>query len=212
MIGTASTPARRELVSALGADAVIDHETADSPDQVLALTGGRGVDVLIESIGGAVFEQNFDALAPFGRCLLLGWTRGPGKPLEPRMLMTRSQALIGFYLPVFYDTSGLVTSALQYLRDGLESSGITAPIDAVLPLSAAADAHRRIENRDVHGVIVLDPDDLDAKDPRDRAPTPPVVGSERGRKGSATTSRLSPQQGNTPCRITSTAGGRRCHL
>jgi NADPH2:quinone reductase len=136
---------------------VIDYESADWPDHVLALTGGRGVDVLIESIGGAVFEQNFRALAPFGRCLLLGSTRGPGKPLEPRTLMTRSHGLIGFYLPVFYDTPDLVTAALRYLRTGLESSTITAHIDAVLPLAAAASAHRRIEDRDVQGVIVLIP-------------------------------------------------------
>jgi NADPH2:quinone reductase len=59
-------------------------------DQVRELTPGRGLDVLIESVGGVVFEQNFDALATFGPYLLLGSTRGPGEPFAPRRLMTKS--------------------------------------------------------------------------------------------------------------------------
>jgi NADPH2:quinone reductase len=157
VIGTASTPDRRQFVLELGADAAIDYDAPDWTTQVRELTDGRGVDVLIESIGGDVFEQNFDALATFGRYLLLGSTRGPGEPFAPRRLMTRSQALIGFYLPVFYDRPDLIGNALRFLADGLSAGRITAAVDAVLPLASAAEAHRRLERREVRGVIVLDP-------------------------------------------------------
>jgi NADPH:quinone reductase len=157
VIGTASTPDRRQFVLGLGADAAIDYDAPGWTSQVRELTGGRGVDVLIESIGGDVFEQNFDALATFGRYLLLGSTRGPGEPFAPRRLMTRSQALIGFYLPVFYGRPELIGNALRFLADGLSTGRIAAAVDAVLPLSAAAEAHRRLERREVRGVIVLDP-------------------------------------------------------
>jgi NADPH:quinone reductase len=157
VIGTASTAERRGFVISLGADAAISYEEPGWTDQVRELTSGRGVDVLIESIGGDVFEQNFDALAPFGRYLLLGSTRGPGEPFAPRRLMTKSQALIGFYLPVFYDRPELIGNALRFLADGLKTGLITSHVDEVLPLSQAAEAHRRLESREVRGVIVLDP-------------------------------------------------------
>jgi NADPH:quinone reductase len=157
VIGTASTAERREFVKSLGADAAISYEEPGWTEQVRELTAGRGVAVLIESIGGDVFEQNFDALATFGRYLLLGSTRGPGEPFAPRRLMTKSQALIGFYLPVFYDRPELIGNALRFLADGLKTGQITPSVDEVLPLSQAAEAHRRLESREVRGVIVLDP-------------------------------------------------------
>ncbi len=157
VIGTASSAERREFVMSLGADAAISYDEPGWPDQVRELTSGRGVDVLIESIGGEVFEQNFDALATFGRYLLLGSTRGPGEPFAPRRLMTKSQALIGFYLPVFYDRPELIGNALRFLADGLKAGQIKSHVDQVLPLSNAAEAHRRLESREVRGVIVLDP-------------------------------------------------------
>jgi NADPH2:quinone reductase len=157
VIGTASTAERREFVMALGADAAISYDEPGWTRQVRELTAGRGVDVLIESIGGEVFEQNFDALATFGRYLLLGSTRGPGEPFAPRRLMTKSQAMIGFYLPVFYDRPELIGNALRFLADGLKTGQITSQVDEVLPLSQAAEAHRRLESREVRGVIVLDP-------------------------------------------------------
>jgi NADPH:quinone reductase len=151
VIGTASTAERREFVKSLGADAAISYEEPGWTERVRELTAGRGVDVLIESIGGDVFEQNFDALATFGRYLLLGSTRGPGEPFAPRRLMTKSQALIGFYLPVFYDRPALIGNALRFLADGLKTEQITPSVDEVLPLSQAAEAHRRLESREVRG-------------------------------------------------------------
>jgi NADPH2:quinone reductase len=71
--------------------------------------------------------------------------------------MTKSRALIGFYLPVFYDRPELIANALRFLADGLTTGQITANVDAVLPLRSAAEAHRRLESREVRGVIVLDP-------------------------------------------------------
>ena len=157
VIGTASTAERRAFVMALGADAAISYEEPGWTEQVRELTSGRGVDVLIESIGGDVFEQNFGALATFGRYLLLGSTRAPGESFAPRRLMTKSQALIGFYLPVFYDRPELIGNALRFLADGLKTGQITSQVDQVLPLSQAAEAHRRLERREVRGVIALDP-------------------------------------------------------
>jgi NADPH:quinone reductase len=157
VIGTASTQQRREFVRSLGADVAIGYDDPGWPERVLQITEGRGVDVLIESIGGDVFEQNFRALADFGRYVLLGSTRGPGDPIAPRRLMTHSHALIGFYLPVFYSRPELIARGLESLADGLAAGKFTPMVERVMPLRDAADAQRMLEDRSVHGVLVLDP-------------------------------------------------------
>lgn len=157
VIGTASTQQRREFVRFLGADVAIGYDGPSWPERVLEITDGRGVDVIIESIGGDVFEQNFGALSDFGRYLLLGSTRGPGDPFAPRRLMTHSQALIGFYLPVFYSRPELIRRALGFLADELAAGRLNSMVNQVIPLSRAAEAQRLLENRSVRGVLVLDP-------------------------------------------------------
>jgi NADPH:quinone reductase len=86
----------------LGADLAIPYDTSEWPQEVLRHTDGQGVDIILESIGGNVFEQNFECLANFGRYVILGSTRGLGEPLAPRRLMTKAQSLSGIYVPVFY--------------------------------------------------------------------------------------------------------------
>ena len=101
VLGTASTTGKLNFIRSLGADHAIDYTREDWTKSVLESTGGRGVDVLLESIGGDIFEQNFECLAPFGRYIIFGSTRGPGQPFAPRRLMQKSQTMTGLYLPVF---------------------------------------------------------------------------------------------------------------
>jgi NADPH2:quinone reductase len=74
----AGTEEKREYTRTIGADFSVDYEKPDWPKAVLEYTDGRGVDVLLESIGGNIFEQNFECLAFFGRYIIFGSTRGPG--------------------------------------------------------------------------------------------------------------------------------------
>ena len=157
VIGTASSEERRNFVRGLGADFAIAYDEPTWPHAVLEHTGARGVDIILESIGGDVFEQNFECLATFGRYIILGSTRGPGNPLAPRRLMTKSQSLTGFYLPVFYERPEIIGRALKFLADGVKAGKIKANVATVLPLSRTADAHRMLEERRAQGVIVLDP-------------------------------------------------------
>ena len=63
VLGTASSPEKLDFIRSLGADDAIDYTQSDWPKRVFEKTNGRGVDVLLESIGGEVFEQNFECLA-----------------------------------------------------------------------------------------------------------------------------------------------------
>ncbi|MGF6227172.1 NADPH2:quinone reductase [Inquilinus ginsengisoli] len=157
VIGTASSDARREFVRSIGADHAIAYDRPDWPQKMLEHTDGRGVDVILETIGGDVFDQNFECLAMLGRCVVVGSTRGPGQPLAPRRLMAKAQSLSGMYLPSFFQRPELIQRALRFLADGMANGSIKANVAAVLPLSRTADAHGLLERREVQGIVVLDP-------------------------------------------------------
>lgn len=157
VIGTASTESRRAFVRSLGADYAIRYDTPQWPERVLELTEGRGVDVILETIGGEVFDQNFECLAMLGRCVVVGSTRGPSEALAPRRLMAKAQTLTGMYLPTFFQHPTLIREALQFLADGVSGGVIRPVIGATLPLSETGLAHALLERREVQGVIVLDP-------------------------------------------------------
>ena len=157
VIGSASTEEKRVFVRSLGAHAAIDYSAPGWVDEVLRVTEGRGVDVILESIGGDVFEQNFACLAKFGRHVVFGSTRGPGQPVPPRQLMAKAQAMIGIYLPVYFARPDLIRKGLQDMVETFVSGSVLAQVASVLPLSQVSEAHRLLEERQVSGVIVLDP-------------------------------------------------------
>ncbi|MBM9400014.1 zinc-binding dehydrogenase [Gluconacetobacter azotocaptans] len=157
VIGTASNEERRGFVRNVGADFAIAYDGPDWPGRVLEFTGGRGADIILESIGGDVFEQNFECLALFGRHIIIGSTRGPGEPFAPRRLMAKAQSLAGIYLPTFFQRPDLIQRGLHFLANGVADGTIRANVGAVIPLSQAENAHRLLENRQVQGVVVLDP-------------------------------------------------------
>ncbi len=135
----------------------MDYEKADWPKTVLEHTGGRGVDIILESIGGEIFEQNFECLAALGRYVIFGSTRGPGKPFEPRRLMSKAQSMTGLYLPSFFQKPELIHRGLKFLVDHAIDGSLLPQVAQVLPLSQTAEAHRLLEGRKITGVIVLDP-------------------------------------------------------
>jgi NADPH2:quinone reductase len=157
IIATAATQQKRDYARKIGADVTVDYDSAGWTKTVLDATDARGVDVLLESIGGDVFEQNFECLATFGRYIIFGSTRGIAKPIEPRRLMTKAQSLAGIYMPVFHSRPDLMKEGLQFLIDNVAKGTIHLQIAEQLPLSDAAKAHQMLEDRKVIGAIVLRP-------------------------------------------------------
>jgi NADPH:quinone reductase len=157
VIASAGSEEKRSFARSLGADKTVDYDLPNWPKDVLEATGGRGVDILLESIGGEIFEQNFDCLAAFGRYIIFGSTRGPGKPFEPRRLMSKSQSMTGIYLPVFNAKPELIRQGMECLVDLAIQGKLRAQVSAILPLSQTAEAHRLLEERQVVGAVVLDP-------------------------------------------------------
>lgn len=164
VIGAAGSPGKREAVLALGADHAVDYTKADWPDRVLELTGGRGVDVVLEMAGGAAFERSLLCLAPFGRAVVYGSTSGEPLRMGPKTIQTLfydpspNQAIAAFNLGLWFGLRPeAAVGALQTLIGYVASGQVEVPIGHVLPLRRAAEAHRMLEERRTTGKIVLKP-------------------------------------------------------
>jgi NADPH:quinone reductase-like Zn-dependent oxidoreductase len=149
VIATAGSTAKLEQARALGADDVVHHHDEDLVAVVRRLTGKRGVDVVVEHVGQATWERSVKALAPGGRLVTCGNTTGWDGRLDLRFLFSRQLSLLGSYM-------GTKAELLQAARFFFE--GCLAPlVDTVLPLAEAAEAHRRLEQGEVAGKLVLTP-------------------------------------------------------
>ncbi len=149
VIATAGSERKLARAAALGADAVVDHHQQDVVAEVRRLTDKRGVDVVIEHVGQATWDRSVRALAPGGRLVICGNTTGWDAAIDLRFLFSRQLSLLGSYM----GTKGELLQAVRFLADGR----LAPLVDAVLPLEAAADAHRRLEAGDVVGKLLLAP-------------------------------------------------------
>ena len=157
VIAAASTPDKRAHALALGADFAVDYSAAAWSTEVRARTNGRGVDVVMEMTGGDVFREAMQCLAPGARVVVYGVASRKPYQVPSERLIATGQAVVGFYLGHFLRDRPLIDATLAELAGFVASGKLQAEIDSVLPLAAAADAHRRLEARQTRGKIVLVP-------------------------------------------------------
>jgi NADPH:quinone reductase-like Zn-dependent oxidoreductase len=143
-----SSAAKAERTRALGAEHVFDHYQGDFAREVRRLTSGRGVDIVIEHVGEATWERSVRALATGGRLVTCGATTGHAAAIDLRHLFARQLSLLGSYMGRFAE----LRAAVPLFFDG----HITPVIDEVFPLSRAADAQRRLEDKAQFGKIVVE--------------------------------------------------------
>jgi NADPH:quinone reductase-like Zn-dependent oxidoreductase len=149
VIATAGGAAKLERAKALGADVGVDYTTADFAAVCRAETGKRGVDAVIEHVGGEVFAASIKAVRNGGRIVTCGATAGFHPAIDLRHVFFRQIEILG-------STMGSKADLLAVL--GHIAAGRLEPVvDRVLPLAAAADGHRALERREVFGKVVLEP-------------------------------------------------------
>jgi len=158
VIATASTPDKRALALELGADVAIDPSPDGLRERLVEANGGRGVDIVLEMTGGAVFDESLGALAPFGRLVTYGMAaREVPSPVEAGGLMARSRGVIGFWLGHCFTRPEMIATALSELM-GLTAAGRLRPVvGGEYPLSEAGRAHSDLLARRTVGKLVLDP-------------------------------------------------------
>jgi NADPH2:quinone reductase len=154
VIATASTASKRELARAHGADAVVDYTEEGWVEAVQEASGGHGVDVVFDPVGGLVGEQSLKCLAWDGRFLVVGFASGsvPKLPAH-RLLLQRLQA-IGVYWSHDRDREMLERVGLS-IRDLLEQGSIRPHLDRTCTLDELPKALTSLGDRSAKGKVVL---------------------------------------------------------
>ena len=157
VIGTVSTEAKAAAALAAGAERVIVTAREDFTEAVMETTGGHGADVIYDGIGRDTFGRSLEALAVRGHLISHGQASGPVGNWDIGALVAKSATVsrpnFGHYTTDPAELQSMAARLFDALRRGI----VTAIIDRVMPLSEAAEAHRRLEARETVGAIVLRP-------------------------------------------------------
>jgi len=161
-IGIVGSEQKARALTAFGVDHVIDRSREDVGARVKQITGGAGVDLVLDAYGGKAFAQYFDMLGPFGLAVSYGRMEGG---LDPKLLdaldagpgYLNSGAVRVFTMHTFDDKPALRTESMNYLIARLDEGRIRPLIHARLPLKDARRAHEMVEARAVIGKILLKP-------------------------------------------------------
>jgi NADPH:quinone reductase-like Zn-dependent oxidoreductase len=147
IIATTGTGAKLEKARDLGATLFINHKTQKIREEVRRMTNKRGVDIVVEHVGTATWDESVASLAVGGRLVTCGATTGYDAKIDLRFLFSRQLSLLGSYM-------GAKSELLSVMK--LVASGHLKPVvDRVFPLSACADAHRYLEAGEQFGKVVL---------------------------------------------------------
>ncbi|MFZ0676088.1 quinone oxidoreductase family protein [Candidatus Binatus sp.] len=157
VIGTVSSDSKAAIAKEYGADDVINYATKDFAVEANRLTGGRGVDLILDAVGATTFDKGLTCLAPFGHLILYGRSGGPPAALNLFRLFEKSTKVSGFVLYT-------VAAVPDVMRRGIEDSlklitegKVKLLIGKSFPLAQAAEAHKFIESRQSTGKLVLIP-------------------------------------------------------
>ncbi|BAS27011.1 zinc-binding dehydrogenase [Limnochorda pilosa] len=147
VFATVGSDEKLERALELGAARVFNHTNQDVHSEVKALTGKRGVDVVVEHTGEATWDQSVRALAPRGRLVTCGATTGPNGATHLRHLFAKQLQILGSYM----GSKSELWELLPHVNEGR----LRPVVDSVHPLAGAAEAHRRMDERQHFGKIVL---------------------------------------------------------
>jgi NADPH2:quinone reductase len=153
VIGTGGTDKGRELVLKEGAHHVLDHRAPGYLEQLMSLTNGRGVDVILEMLSNVNLAKDLTLLAPRGRVVVIG-CRGTIE-INPRDAMARDADILGMSL--FNGTPAELAAVHAALVAGLENGTLRPVVGQEMPLADAPRAHVAVMEAGAYGKIVLIP-------------------------------------------------------
>jgi NADPH2:quinone reductase len=156
VIGTAGSAAKAELARAAGADEVILYNDVDFAVDAKRLTGGKGVDVVYDSVGQATFMKSLDSLRPRGMMVTFGNASGAVPAMEP-LLLTQKGSLfltrpsLAQHVATREELLWRAGDIFRWMADGT----LVLRVEHTYPLAEAARAHRDLEGRKTAGKLVL---------------------------------------------------------
>ena len=172
IIGTAS-PHKHEKVRELGADHVFDYRRADLSKKIRAVTDGRGVDIVLDPIGGKNLRASYKLLAPLGRVVTYGASDAlPGSrrrifqvlrafflmPIfHPLSLLHDNRSVHGLHLGRLFDEAPKLTKLMEYILEQLEAGSLQPIVGRTFPFDEVAEAHQFMHDRKNIGKVLLIP-------------------------------------------------------
>jgi NADPH:quinone reductase-like Zn-dependent oxidoreductase len=144
---TSSSDEKLERAVGLGADATVNHATADVKAAEREATGGRGADVVVEHVGEATWRTSLDAAARGGRIVVCGATTGPNPPAALHRIWWRELSILGSTMGARVDFQGAY--------DLIAAGRVRPVVDHVFELADIRAAHERLEAGEQLGKIVL---------------------------------------------------------
>jgi len=157
VIGLASSEAKRELVSKLGADAVVDSRATDLGAAIREANDGERVDAVLHMSGGAAFDAEMSVLAPLGRMVVFGIASREQRDVSTAALLRGSKSVVGFWLAHILIRPDLAVPMIGELLGAVAAGELEATIGGVYPLSEARRAHEDLISRRSSGKLLLDP-------------------------------------------------------
>jgi putative PIG3 family NAD(P)H quinone oxidoreductase len=154
---TAGSPTKIERCVELGATAGINYRTEDFVERVMAITDGRGADVILDNMGASYLARNIDVLALEGRLVVIGMQGGRRAELDLSKLLAKRAAVLGALLRArpLDEKATIVSSVRQHVWPLFASGDLRPVIDRVLPMAEAAEAHRVVEASEHVGKVLL---------------------------------------------------------
>jgi NADPH2:quinone reductase len=156
VLATASSDDRLGALREFGLDHGINYARDDWVAAVRAATGGRGVDLVVDSVGGAVLEGSVQCLAYRGRAITVGNAGRDPRPFDISVLSMGNQSLTGVFLGAEITTPRARAMVARHIDD-VAAGDLRVVVDRTYPLSEAAAAHAHIESRRAVGRVVLIP-------------------------------------------------------
>ena len=170
VIGTASA-AKHDALRAFGVEHAIDYRHADVLADVKRLTRGRGVDVILDPIGGKSFLESYRMLAPLGRLVMFGLSAAaPGETrnwwkvfkawratprFDPLSMINRNRGVFGLHVGHLWEEHAQLLPLMQMLMGEFRAGRLKPVVARTFPLHQVADAHRFIQSRSNVGKVVL---------------------------------------------------------
>ncbi len=158
VLATASSDERLERLTGLGLDHGINYATHDFVVEARRLTDGRGIDVIVDSVGGRTLQGSIHALAYRGRCVTVGDAgRAPTEHLDISTMRPNNQTLSGYFLGAELLMGQRAHAMIAGHLEAIARGELRVVIDRTFPLADAAAAHAYIESRQAFGRVLLVP-------------------------------------------------------
>lgn len=158
VIATVGSQQKAQLARGDGADHVIVYTEADFEQEVKAITDGRGVDVVYDSVGQTTFAKGLNCLRPRGLMALFGQASGPVPPIDLQVLNQKGSLFVtrptlGHYIATRSELLSRAGDVFLWVAEG----SLRVRIDRTMPLSQTAEAHRLLQSRQTAGKVLLIP-------------------------------------------------------